>query len=183
MIRNLAINRGDKVLSVFDMDGTLCDDRHVRHHYKTSDGTKVDPVTHPGVLSAMPKMPYNAVIVQDFMDAIQENGSVIILSARSEPLRSITEAWLRGAGIYDRMYNGLHLAPTYAEGQEHGWKFRYLEQYLQKDPGFYDHLVMYDDMRQILEVVHENMPTVIRRVTTILVEGNSRQLYGDSQLG
>jgi hypothetical protein len=183
MISDLALDPSEHTLFIFDLDGTLADDGHIRHLYQHADGTNngKDPSLDPIVMKMLESMPYHPSILGECLDAHREY-EMLILTARTEPMREATANWLGYCGIPPTV---LHMAPTYEIGQAHVWKRQWVEAYLMREELFVrdvDHLVVYEDRPQILNEYLLHIPRLVKRFTAFLVNGNSKQLYCDSQV-
>jgi predicted secreted acid phosphatase len=97
---------------IVDLDGTLCDCRHRRHHVERPAGEKKD---WKSFFAEMPLDKPNPWVAQLINCALELGGSVLLVSGRGEEHRPVTVEWLNS-----------HL-PEYADGAAIGLLMRPLK--------------------------------------------------------
>lgn len=83
---------------IFDIDGTLADTEHRVHHLRPEGGGKKN---WDGFFGAMPQDPLRHDVAEVLhMYAAREDTRIIILTAREEKHKEVTEAWLIKHALY-----------------------------------------------------------------------------------
>lgn len=137
---------------IFDVDGTLCDVRSVRHHVRPAVGKKRN--FHGFHMDSL-YCPPNKQVVDFLMECKDNDLKVIIVTARDEKYRGLTEKWLElnnipYDGIFVRNYGDTR--PDYEAKKE----------ILADVRKFYNPVHAVDDNPQVLQLwKEENIQTTI----------------------
>jgi hypothetical protein len=150
--KSIDANRQLKETVLFDLDGTLSNNQHRLPIIINSDGSKKpnpdwDNYTQQCIFDT-PKLP----IINICKQYIANNHYVIILTGRCESMRSVTEAWLHGAGLTG--YTKLMMRPdgNYTPSAEikRDWMLDILPPFDEADGSL--SYVAYDDLNHNLEM-------------------------------
>lgn len=151
---------------IFDVDGTLCDVRSVRHHVRPAPGGRRD--FHRFHMDSLYCPPNKRVA--DFLNQCKENGlKVIIVTARDEKYRGLTEKWLE---LNDLEYDGIFvrdygdIRPDYEAKKD----------ILTRVREFYNPVHAVDDNPQVLQLWKEE------KIQTTIVPGFDDPVETDPSL-
>ena len=87
---------------IFDVDGTLCDVRPIRHYVE--NGKRDFDAFHKASAHCLP----HEDVVDAACDADREGKYVIVVTGRAEKFRRLTGMWLR---YHDVLFDELHMRP------------------------------------------------------------------------
>ena len=144
------------LIALVDMDSTLADTRH----RQTGRGT-YDPLTFDWVAYAMlsgDDAPMRGTIM--LVNALHARGvTIVILTARPEEARGITEGWLDRHGV---AYDTLILPPLMLVGIQEvaAWKLRAAQPWIERSPEF--DVLLIDDNEEIGNAFEEVGIPVVR---------------------
>lgn len=129
-----------KTIVVCDIDGTVADCEHRRHHLDS------DPKDWKSFFAEMSKDLPNLHVYQDAMDmAVHHGGELIFVSARPENYRAVTEEWLKYYGM-----DHLHLLMRRAGDKRPDTEVK--EDIYQKYLSHYEIVKVYDDRPSVIRM-------------------------------
>lgn len=134
-------------IMLFDLDGTLCDDRHRVHLYEEGRATDY---WRPDLVMADGVWPEAARI---YHEALADGWEVGILTARLERNRGVSEAWLREHHFKTDI---VYLRPEeYAYMRPPAYKTTIIGSLIRS--GDFDQVVHYDNDALVVGRIHETL--------------------------
>ena len=134
---------------IIDLDGTLADISHRRHHVE--DGNKNWKAFYNGITRDDINVWCHAII-----DRFSDDNEVLLVTGRPEPYRDITRAWL---DRYHISYSGLFMRPDKDYRKDFVIKQEIYDNYI-KDS--FDILFAIDDRQQVVDMWRRNDITCLQ---------------------
>lgn len=128
---------------IFDMDGTLCDVRSIRHHVRAGKKRNFHAFHMDSAYC-----PPNLAVLEMAQQCKEKGLAVVIVTAREERYRGLTERWLKTAGIE---YDAIYTRPAYDQRRDYETK----KEILGKLSKHFRVVHAVDDNPQVLELWKE----------------------------
>jgi len=137
---------------IFDVDGTLLDIEHRRHFV---EGQLKDWITFMDPAEMFKDIPNQPVV--DIAIAMEKAGhEIIVVSARNERHRTVTENSLNNAGVFR---SALFLRPDDSFEPDHQFKQRVLDELIAND---WKPDLVFDDRNQVVNMWRSNGITCVQ---------------------